>query len=62
MQDPTPLIQDLMPKPCGHRLTGRPLGGDGFVAELERRLGRVLGPGKPGPKPGTPKRPIGSGT
>jgi putative transposase len=31
--------------------TGRPLGSDGFVAELERRLGRPLARRKPGPKP-----------
>jgi putative transposase len=31
--------------------TGRPLGSAGFVAELERRLGRQLARRKPGPKP-----------
>ncbi|HEX6014653.1 MAG TPA: hypothetical protein VFY87_23250 [Geminicoccaceae bacterium] len=31
-----------------HERTGRPLGGAGFVAELERTLGRRLRPGKPG--------------
>ena len=30
--------------------TGRPLGDARFIARLERRLGRVLRPGKPGPK------------
>ena len=34
-----------------HERTGRPLGSDGFVARLERRLGRALRPQKPGPKP-----------
>ncbi len=34
-----------------HERTGRPLGGEAFVASLERRLGRVLQKGKPGPKP-----------
>ena len=32
-------------------LIGRPLGDAGFVAAIERRLGRVLAPGKRGPKP-----------
>lgn len=31
--------------------TGRPLGSDAFVADLEQRLGRVLARGKPGRKP-----------
>ena len=31
--------------------TGRPLGDEGFVAELERRLGRALTPGRPGRPP-----------
>ena len=31
--------------------TGRPLGADEFVKQLERRLGRILRPRKPGPKP-----------
>jgi putative transposase len=30
--------------------TGRPLGGDGFLDEVERRLGRSVRPGKRGPK------------
>jgi putative transposase len=30
---------------------GRPLGDDRFLARLERRTGRVLKPGKRGPKP-----------
>jgi hypothetical protein len=29
----------------------RPLGAPEWVAALERRLGRTLAPGKPGPKP-----------
>lgn len=33
--------------------TGRPLGGAEFVEELERRLGRMLRPRRPGPKPKT---------
>ena len=31
--------------------TGRPLGSEGFTAQLERRLGRRLARDKPGPKP-----------
>ena len=34
-----------------HERTGRPLGGDRFVAKLERSLKRVLRPRKPGRKP-----------
>jgi len=30
---------------------GRPLGRPEWIAMLERRLGRPLAPGKPGPKP-----------
>jgi len=30
---------------------GRPLGAPEWIAALERRLGRDLAPGKPGPKP-----------
>jgi putative transposase len=30
---------------------GRPLGAPEWIAMLERRLGRPLAPGKPGPKP-----------
>ena len=36
-----------------HERTGRPLGNDGFVRRLERRLGRLLRRQKPGPKPET---------
>ncbi len=34
-----------------HERTGRPLGGEPFLAALERRLGRTLAPQKRGPKP-----------
>lgn len=34
-----------------HERTGRPLGGERFVARLEARLGRRLKKAKPGPKP-----------
>ena len=34
--------------------TGRPLGGDDFIHDLERRLGRKLTRGRPGPAPSTP--------
>ncbi len=33
-----------------HSGTGRPLGNDSFIEELESKLGRKLRPGKPGPK------------
>jgi putative transposase len=33
-----------------HERTGRPLGEDNFQKRLEKRLGRVLRPQKPGPK------------
>jgi len=35
-----------------HQSTGRPLGSDAFIDELERKLGRPLRPRKPGPMPG----------
>jgi len=51
-----------------HERTGRPLGGAGFVEQLEKALGRVLRRQKPGPKPralgvkycvpGTPLKPL----
>jgi len=34
--------------------TGRPLGAPKFIARLEKRLGRILTRGKPGPKPKGP--------
>ncbi len=34
--------------------TGRPLGSDRFTRRLEKKLGRPLARGKPGPKPQTP--------
>ena len=34
-----------------HQSTGRPLGSDAFIDELERQLGRSLRPRKPGPAP-----------
>jgi len=37
-----------------HTRTGRPLGEPGFVERLEFLLGRVLRPGKRGPKPKNP--------
>ena len=35
--------------------TGRPLGSNVFLATLERLIGRVLLPRKPGPKPKNPQ-------
>jgi len=34
-----------------HERTGRPFGGERFLARLERLVGRVLHPGKAGRKP-----------
>jgi putative transposase len=34
-----------------HETTGRPLGGEGFIDQVEKALGRILRPGKPGPVP-----------
>ncbi len=34
-----------------HERTGRPLGGEPFLAAMERRLGRTLAPQRRGPKP-----------
>ncbi|NNG05283.1 MAG: transposase [Inquilinus sp.] len=41
----------------GHERTGRPLGAAAFVERLESRLGRALGPRKPGRKP-KPKKAV----
>jgi putative transposase len=38
-----------------HGRTGRPLGSSAFLGRLERRVGRVLKPQKPGPKPKSQK-------
>ena len=40
-----------------HARTGRPLGNATFVDRLEKLVGRVLSPGKPGRKPRFPKQP-----
>jgi len=32
-----------------HETTGRPLGAEGFIEQVEKALGRILRPGKPGP-------------
>jgi hypothetical protein len=40
----------------GHARTGRPLGSPTFLDRLERLVGRVLKPHKPGPKP-KPRKP-----
>jgi putative transposase len=36
---------------CRHERTGRPLGSEAFVADLEQRLGRGLRPARRGRKP-----------
>jgi putative transposase len=43
--------QDLFDRLRAAESIGRPLGGDRFVARIERMTGRVLKPGKRGPKP-----------
>jgi len=34
-----------------HERTGRPLGSDGFLTRLEKAIGRILKPKRPGRKP-----------
>ncbi len=49
-----PLRKDETEALRRHARTGRPLGSDNFIEELERELGRTLRPQKTGPKvPGT---------
>jgi len=38
-----------------HETTGRPLGVEGFIDQVEKALGRILRPGKPGPAPSAAK-------
>ena len=45
-----PELTDLIRR---HERTGRPLGSDGFLKELEQQLGRRLRKRKPGPKADT---------
>ncbi|MGZ6124134.1 MAG: transposase [Myxococcales bacterium] len=42
---------DLAAELRRHSNTGRPLGTEGFVDDVERKLGRVLRPRRPGPAP-----------
>jgi putative transposase len=46
-----PPDESLPDKIHAHTRTGRPLGTDAFVKELEARLARTLRPQKRGPKP-----------
>ena len=46
-----PIGQEVAKHLQGHERTGRPLGAQVFVAELERRLGRTLRPRRAGRKP-----------
>jgi len=60
VDDWTTLLQDgigeMEARELEKRLsTGRPWGSEGFIEDLERRLGRVLRRGKPGPPKGKPK-------
>jgi putative transposase len=47
--------QDLFTSLRAAESIGRPLGDDRFLARLERRTGRLLKPGKRGPKPSAPE-------
>ncbi len=47
----TAIAEDELRDLRQHGRTGRPLGSSAFVARLEKRVGRVLKPQKPGPKP-----------
>ncbi len=54
-----PRVKFLSPEVTGedrkalqkHERTGRPLGNTEFIERPEKKLGRALKPGKPGPKP-----------
>jgi len=48
--------QDLFDSLRAAESIGRPLGSDRFLARIERLTGRVLKPGKRGPKPSEPDR------
>jgi len=48
--------QDLFDRLRAAESIGRPLGSERFVARIERLTGRVLKPGKRGPKPAEPDR------
>jgi putative transposase len=48
--------QDLFDSLRAAESIGRPLGSDRFLARIERQTGRVLKPGKRGPKPSEPDR------
>ncbi|HEU0146262.1 MAG TPA: transposase, partial [Bradyrhizobium sp.] len=46
--------QDLFDRLRAAESIGRPLGSDRFMARIERLTGRILKPGKRGPKPAEP--------
>jgi hypothetical protein len=48
--------QDLFDSLRAAESIGRPLGSDRFLTRIERLTGRVLKPGKRGPKPSEPDR------
>jgi putative transposase len=48
--------QDLFDSLRAAESIGRPLGSDRFLARIERQTGRLLKPGKRGPKPSEPDR------
>ncbi len=51
------LDDDVLETVRRHERTGRPLGSPDFVEALEARTGRTLGRAKPGPKPGSTRKP-----
>ena len=46
---------ELFDRLCAAESIGRPLGDERFLARLERKTGRILKPGKRGPKPSVAK-------
>ena len=52
-----PIDRDSVERLRTHERTGRPLGNEGFVSKLEKRLHRVLHPRKPGRKPKHARQP-----
>ena len=52
----TPVPDEELKDLRRHERTGRPLGAEGFVERLERRLKRTLRPKPPGPAPKTKRR------
>ena len=56
-----PIAPEAAEQLQAHERTGRPLGNEGFVIKLEKRLQRVLRPRRPGRKPKAARRRPGAG-